>query len=189
MSQDFVAILEFDAKHGVRQRLDNGALKHNGVFFRLGQGGLLNSGGQNRPRRRLRARRLRWGRGAMLPPMFGNAKPQSTDPTEKCIKRRPSERGCTSGHTTRWMNRTTAAPTATNKTMPPVLMTTPTTNTAISSRMIASPIRTAPSAGNVSSPDRGGANAATTANPITIRPASRRKSVRWNRAAQRSRRH
>jgi len=46
MSQDFVAIFEFDSEHGVRKRFDNGAFKHNGVFFRLGQGGLLNSGGQ-----------------------------------------------------------------------------------------------------------------------------------------------
>ena len=45
--QNFVAILELDAEHGVRQRLDNGAFEHYGVFFRLGQGGLLNSGGRN----------------------------------------------------------------------------------------------------------------------------------------------
>ena len=37
--QNLVAILEFDTEHGVRQRLDNGAFEHNGVFFRLRQNG------------------------------------------------------------------------------------------------------------------------------------------------------
>ena len=58
MRQYLVAILELNTKHGVRKRLDNGALKHDGVFFRLGQGGLLNSGGQ-KTLSKLRARRLR----------------------------------------------------------------------------------------------------------------------------------
>src|ERR1019366_8104297 len=35
--QYFVAVLELDAEHGVRQRLDDGSLQHDGVFLGLGQ--------------------------------------------------------------------------------------------------------------------------------------------------------
>ena len=44
--QHLVAIFEFDTEHCVRQRFDNGAFQHDGVFFRLRQRGLLISGGQ-----------------------------------------------------------------------------------------------------------------------------------------------
>src|SRR4051794_34020357 len=54
--QNFVAIFELDTEHGVRQRFDNGAFEHDGVFFRLRQSSLLNSGGQVDPDQ-LRARR------------------------------------------------------------------------------------------------------------------------------------
>jgi hypothetical protein len=36
-----VAVLQFDAEHGIRERLDDRALEHDRVFFGLGQDALL----------------------------------------------------------------------------------------------------------------------------------------------------
>lgn len=37
MGQNFVAVFEFDAEHGVRQRLDDRSFKNDRVFFGLSQ--------------------------------------------------------------------------------------------------------------------------------------------------------
>ncbi len=65
--QHLVAVFELDAEHGVRQRLGDRALEHDGVVFRLGQRGLLTTdraGGTTRanstPGRRKRTRKLNW---------------------------------------------------------------------------------------------------------------------------------
>jgi hypothetical protein len=41
VGEHFVAVLEFDAEHGVRQRLDDRPFQDDRVFFGLGQGSIL----------------------------------------------------------------------------------------------------------------------------------------------------
>jgi hypothetical protein len=41
VGQHVVAVLQFDAEHGIRERLDDRALEHDRVFFGLGQDALL----------------------------------------------------------------------------------------------------------------------------------------------------
>src|SRR5215207_1631313 len=43
--QDLVAVVQLDAEHGVRERLQDRALEHDGVFLGLGQDGLLTGDG------------------------------------------------------------------------------------------------------------------------------------------------
>ena len=47
VSEHLVPVLELDAKHRVRQRLDDRAFEHDRIFVRLGQGKLLGSTGEH----------------------------------------------------------------------------------------------------------------------------------------------
>ena len=58
--QHLVAVLEFHAEHRVRQGLDDRALEHDGVVFRLGQRGLLTTDRAGRTSREISTPGRRW---------------------------------------------------------------------------------------------------------------------------------
>ncbi len=64
VSQHLVAVLEFDSEHRVRQRLDDRAFEHDGVFLGLRQSSLLVREPGVRPAQRTCLIRFWFGRGA-----------------------------------------------------------------------------------------------------------------------------
>src|SRR5262245_56667444 len=91
--EHLVAVVELDAEHGVRQRLDDRAFEHDRVFHRLGQGAPPDANELAMPGRRKWTRESA-RRGTMLPAPHGRAKLVTRPhPSGGGLMRRPDRLG------------------------------------------------------------------------------------------------